>query len=99
MPKHSEYKELVHPFKDPKVLNRLMNLETLYLKRETTSEVIGELCSIYSDLVQYYDLKQDPIHAYFLERIQIISLTQSAKSVLLKARSLESADEELSKPS
>lgn len=84
MAKLGEGNEAVHPLACQKMLARLLGLEEEYQKGQTGSEVAGELCTIYSDLVQYYDLKRDPIFTYFLEKIQVLSLVESSKNLRKK---------------
>lgn len=86
MARLSDCKETAHPLSSQRTLARLLSLEEASHLGQTGSDVVGELCSIYSDLVQYYDLKRDPIHAYFLEKIQVLSLMESNKNTLQKSK-------------
>ncbi len=69
--------DLQHPLENSFTLNKLMALEEAYFSHRSTPELISELCHIYSNLVQFYDVKNDPIQMYFLERIQVVSCTKS----------------------
>jgi protein tyrosine phosphatase (PTP) superfamily phosphohydrolase (DUF442 family) len=68
--------EYQNPLEEELFMAKLVGLEEAFYKGKTTPDVVGELCLLYADLVQYYDFKKDVIANYFLERIHIVSCAQ-----------------------
>lgn len=51
---------------------KLNNLEHNYFKEETDKEELMQLIHNIAELVEFFDLKKDPIKEYFLEKMQYI---------------------------
>lgn len=68
--------EYTNPLEDDQFMAKLVGLEETFYRGRVSPDVIGELCLLYADLVQYYDFKKDVIANYFLERIHIVSCAQ-----------------------
>lgn len=88
--------EYQNPLEDEPFMAKLVGLEEAFYKGKTTPDVIGELCLLYADLVQYYDFKKDVIANYFLERIHIVSCAQLYSRGPLLAKANDSPTTKLS---
>lgn len=64
--------ETQHPFDRTKV-SSMVGLEDRYHQKKYDIKLLDDLCKLYSDLVEYYDVKGDPIKYYFLEKIQAVA--------------------------
>ncbi len=75
----------VHPLNDSDVLHSLLMQEDDLLMQRGNLQTITELTRIYSDLIEYYDNKKDPITVYFKEKIQML-LSNKETLKLLEAK-------------
>ena len=54
----------------PEDISKLLLLEDSHKKDKHNNQVVSQLIELYTRLVEYYDLRQDPIKAYFVDKMQ-----------------------------
>lgn len=82
-----------HPLNDKNVLHTLLMQEDDLLMQRGNLQTITDLTKIYSDLIEYYDNRKDPITIYFKEKIQILLSNKET----LKLLETKQSDKEIEK--
>lgn len=70
-------------------------MEEDLINKAASLQEIQDLIKIYSDMIEYYEYKNDPIKTYFMEKIQIILSNKDTLSLLDVPK--QEADEEIEK--
>lgn len=71
-----------HPLNDNSIFENLIVFENDILQNKCTNQILFQMASIYTSLVEYYDHIKDPIARYFAEKIDILFGSKIAQSVL-----------------
>ena len=66
----TNYKETRSYPLQPEDISKLLLLEDSHKKDKQNNQVVSQLIELYSKLVEHYDLGQDPIKAYFVDKMQ-----------------------------
>ena len=65
-------KNKTHPLESEEAIANLITMEEDITNKSASLNTIQELIKIYSDLIEYYEYKNDPMKTYFMEKIQIV---------------------------
>lgn len=64
--------KISHPLKNSKIFENLITFETDIMTEACTNLTLQKIIEIYTNLVEYYESKKDPIYLYFKEKIDIL---------------------------
>lgn len=82
-----------HPLETEEQISNLVLMEEEFINRTASLQTIQDLTKVYSDLIEYYEAKKDPIKTYFIEKIQIILSNKDT----LKILNIPNTEEEIEK--
>lgn len=58
-----------HPLESEESIYNIVMMEEELINRTASLQTIQDLTKLYSDLIEYYEGKNDPIKTYFMEKI------------------------------
>lgn len=74
-------------------ISNIVMMEEELINRTGSLQTIQDLTKLYSDLIEYYESKNDPIKTYFMEKIQIVLSNKETLQLL----NIPNQDEEIEK--
>ncbi|KRX09819.1 hypothetical protein PPERSA_02691 [Pseudocohnilembus persalinus] len=75
-----------HNNKPLKIWNKLTALEQLFYQKQLDVQNVQELLDFYSQIIEYYDCKKDPISQYFQEKIQFILSRKEVLNLIINQK-------------